>query len=311
MISNETLLAKWNKLAIHNNSFVRIDAEHPLEWHIGYENINQKSLLLITEFQPETTTSSKSIIVTQGQRADSKWALSFRLIRGEQEDVFIRLCCDMVESSRNQNNDINGLEFVIQRYSQWAKLMEVQPSGFLNDAQQKGLLGEIHYLQQAISNGIPLLEAVNGWIGPDGADQDFIFSDGWHEVKALGIGRKTVNISSLEQLDAQLPGELILYFIDKTAQNSPNAFTLNSKISQVRGSLSASYSALELFNDKLLRCGYIELPEYAKQYYRLSGVKMFRVDENFPRLIKDNVPTGVVASVYQLSIQALEDWKIN
>jgi hypothetical protein len=310
MLSDMKLLEKWDGITSYNNGYVRIDSEHPLDWHIGFENINQKSLLLITPFEPERIPSSKSILVAVRQRADSKWTLSFRLVRSEQEDVFIRLCCDLIESSRSQTNTIQGLEFVLDRYYQWSKLMEVQRSGLLSEPERRGLIGELLFLQQQISKGMPLLDVVNSWIGPEGADQDFVYSTGWYEVKVLGIGAKSVSISSLEQLDAVSPGNLIIFFIDKTAPNQVNGFTLHRKVAQVRACLKASSSALNLFNEKLLRYGYIDLPEYEQQWYRLSRSNRYNVDEHFPRLIRINTPSQVVGVSYQLSIQALENWKV-
>ncbi|MEK3726194.1 PD-(D/E)XK motif protein [Paenibacillus sp. FSL H8-0034] len=306
------MLDKWNGIAHHSSGYVRIDANHPLEWSIGYESINQKSLLLITEHKPIDLHSSKSIHVSCAQRAvDSKWAITFRLIRSEQEDVYIRLCCDIIEFSRTQNDIAEGLEFVLNRYIQWTKLMELQKSGLLSEAERKGLVGEITYLQQMITSGIDPLNAVTSWIGPEGADQDFVDEHGWHEVKAPGIGAKTVSISSLEQLDAFPPGELVLYFIDKTAPNEANAFTLLSKVISLRETVRHSAVALELVNKKLLQYGYIDVSDYAKQWYRLSGIRRYRIDERFPKLVKGNVPSQIAAASYQISIQAIEDWKIS
>lgn len=312
LLSSEILLDKWNGIAHHSSGYVRIDANHPLEWSIGYESINQKSLLLITEHKPIDLHSSKSIHVSCAQRAvDSKWAITFRLIRSEQEDVYIRLCCDIIEFSRTQNDIAEGLEFVLNRYIQWTKLMELQKSGLLSEAERKGLVGEITYLQQMITSGIDPLNAVTSWIGPEGADQDFVDEHGWHEVKAPGIGAKTVSISSLEQLDAFPPGELVLYFIDKTAPNEANAFTLLSKVISLRETVRHSAVALELVNKKLLQYGYIDVSDYAKQWYRLSGIRRYRIDERFPKLVKGNVPSQIAAASYQISIQAIEDWKIS
>lgn len=308
MLSSGKLIEKWDAIGHHPSGYVRIDSEHPLEWSVGYEGINQKSLLLITSFEPRDVPPSKSIVVAHAQRADSKWAITFRLVRMEQEEVYTRLCFDLIESSRNETDTENGLEFVLNRYSQWSKLLEMQKSGLLTEAERKGLIGEITYLEHIISMGVPTLNAVTSWMGPEGADQDFVDEHGWHEVKALGIGANTVSISSLEQLDALPPGELVLYFIDKTAPNEANAFTLHGKVNNLRGSLSAV--ALDLVNDKLLKYGYIDNPDYSKQWYRLGGSKRYRIDEEFPKLVKDNVPSQIAAASYLISIQAIEDWKI-
>ncbi len=311
MLSDEGLINKWNQLIKHSKGYVRIDADHPLEWHIGYEEINQRTLLLVTANEPTAVESSKSILVSFAKRVDGKWALIFKLIREEHEEVYIRLCYDLIESSRGQIDTQQGVEYVLNRYAHWFKLLELQRSGLLSESERRGLLGEIFFLQQLILKGNSPLSAVNSWIGPEGADQDFVDETGWHEIKATGIGSKTVSISSLEQLDAVLPGELVMFLIDKTAPNAASAFTLSSKVTELREMVQSNTQALNLVNQKLLQYGYMDMPDYEKQWYRLGGTFRYRVDEQFPRLIKSNIRSQIAAVSYQLSIQAIEDWKID
>ncbi|MGO4734284.1 PD-(D/E)XK motif protein [Paenibacillus sp. 2KB_22] len=311
MLTNEQLLDKWNSIVQYTKSYVRIDGSHTLDWHIGYEDINQKSLLIICSYEPEVLPSSKSIISSVGRRGDGKWTMTFRLVRQENEEVFIRLCCDLIESSRNQCDSVLGIEFVAKRYMQWSKLMEQQSKGLLSDSERKGLLGELIHLQKCILNGIPMHEAVESWMGPEGADQDFVFSTTWHEVKATGIGSKTISISSLEQLKVLSPGELIIYFIDKTAPNSSNSFTLLSKADDIRGILKGNPVTFDLFNDKLLKNGFIDSLEYKEFWYRLGGNQSYRVDGSFPKLINSNVPHQIVSASYNISIPAIENWRIH
>ncbi|WP_246537329.1 PD-(D/E)XK motif protein [Paenibacillus cookii] len=309
MLTNDILLEKWNSIAQYNKSYARIDGTHPLDWHIGYEDINQKSLLIVCSYEPEFLQSSKSILSSVGCRSDGKWTMTFRLVRQENEEVFIRLCCDLIESSRYQSDSIQGIRFIANRYLQWSKLMEQQSSGLLGEAERKGLLGELIHLQNCILNGVPMHEAVESWMGPEGADQDFIFSDTWHEVKATGIGSTFVSISSLEQLKAPCSGELIIYFIDKTAPNSSNSYTLLSKAEEIRGVLKSNQATLDLFNDKLLRKGFIDSLEYKEYWYRLGGNQGYRVDDSFPKLINSNVPPQIVSANYSISIQAIQNWR--
>jgi hypothetical protein len=311
MLSSDNLREKWNAFGHNSSGYVRIDSEHPLEWSIGLEGINQKSLLLISSTEPIVVPSSKSIIVAHAQRADNRWALTFRLVRMEQEEVYTRLCFDLIESSRSKHDNAEGLEFVLNRYSQWSKLLELQKSGLLSEAERKGLIGEITYLEQLISLGVSPLKAVASWIGPEGADQDFVDEFGWYEVKTAGIGAKTVSISSLEQLDAPPPGELTLYFIDKTAPNGANAFTLFNKVNSLRESVRSNAEALDLLNNKLLKYGYIDLPDYEKQWYRQGGSRRYTIDEHFPKLVKGNVPSQIAGASYQISINSIENWKIS
>lgn len=310
MLSNEMLLEKWDKLSHHNSGYVRIDGTHPLDWHIGYEDISQKSLLLLCDDEPESVPSSKSILSSFGQRGDGKWAIAFRLVRNENEEVFIRLCCDLIESSRTQANSRHGIQYAIKRYKQWSKLMEQQKNGLLSESDRKGLLGEIIHLQQCMAQGTSQQEAVTCWMGPEGADQDFIFSTIWHEVKATGIGSKTVSISSLEQLNVAFPGLLVLYFVDKTAPNENASFTLLSKMAEIRDALKNNQTALNLFNEKLLRRGFIDVKEYEDYWYRLSGTQRYKVDNTFPKLINSNVPSQIASAGYEISLNAIESWRV-
>jgi hypothetical protein len=60
-----------------------------------------------------------------------------------------------------------------------------------------------------------------------------------------------------------------------------------------------------------LKYGYIDLDEYGKQWFKLSGNKKYWVDYSFPKLTRDNVPVGVGSASYELSLQAINSWHIN
>jgi hypothetical protein len=309
MLTSEDLLLRWNGPFRQVGAYTRVDPVHPLELYIGYEAISQKSMLLISDAEPSLVPSSKSILVSVGQRNDGKWALIFRLIRNEQQEVFSQLCCDLIESSRLQRNEANGVEFVLSRYRRWNKLMEHQGSGLLSESARKGLLGELLFLQRVLAGGMPALDAVSGWIGLGGADRDFVFSAGWHEIKAVGTGAKTVAISSLQQLDASPPGELVIFFVDHTAPGESDSFSLNDKVNEVQSTLQAVPSARDLFDAKLLDFGYMPLREYEVQHYRLGGMCRYNIDDRFPCLTTANVPSQIAAATYELSLGALEDWR--
>ncbi|MEX2103830.1 MAG: PD-(D/E)XK motif protein, partial [Bacilli bacterium] len=60
----------------------------------------------------------------------------------------------------------------------------------------------------------------------------------------------------------------------------------------------------------ILQYGNIDMPAYEKQWYRLGGAVSYKVDEHFPRLIKGNVPVQISEVGYEISLQAIEDWRI-
>jgi len=305
----EILQRQWNSIDYKDGGFLQIDTLHPLEWHIGYQSISQKTLLLVCTTDIGTVESSKSMAVTRRKReTDNRWTLSFELLRNEQEGVFATLCSDIIEYSRSASNEKEALALVISRYKQWSRLLESQRSGLMDENSRKGLLGELLFLQERIEVSDSALIAIQGWVGADGADQDFIYKDGWHEVKSIGVSAKSVTISSLEQLDCAGEGELVIMRIDKAAPDKAGALSLNDAVRQISNNIADASDALDLFRSKLSAYGYIDLQEYSEQKYYCSGSERYSVNDTFPRLIRRNVPSQVETLRYELSLSSLADW---
>ena len=309
-ITPEILERQWNSIKYTNGGFLQIDTEHPLEWHIGYQSINQRTLLLVSDTEISSIESSKSMIVSRRRReSDNRWTLSFELLRHEQQSVFAILCCDVIEHSRPAANEKEALKLVIKRYKQWSKLLETQRSGLMDEHSRKGLVGELLFLEQRINSSGSALSAVQGWSGADKADQDFMYPDGWFEVKSIGVSTISVTISSLEQLACTDAGELVIKRIDKVAPDRAGSFSLNDIVRQISALLINNAEALDLFHTKLGEYGYIDLQEYSEQKYYCSGTQRYHVDGTFPRLTAANVPVQVISAHYELALPSLANWQ--
>ena len=308
-ITPEILEKQWNSISYTDGGFLQIDTQHPLEWYIGYQSISQRTLLLVSDVAIEAIESSKSLIVSRRRReTDDRWTLSFELLRNEQQSVFAILCSDVIEHSRSAACEVDALELVINRYKQWSKLLESQRSGLMDEHRRKGLLGELLFLEKRIAISDNSLSAIRGWVGADGADQDFMYPDGWFEVKSIGVSTTSVTISSLEQLDCLDAGELVIQRIDKVAPDKAGAFSLNDVVCRISASLVGDAEAIDLFRAKLSAYGYIDLQEYSEQKYYHTGTAKYRVDESFPKLTAKNIPTQIVSAHYELNIPSLTSW---
>lgn len=308
-ITTEILEQQWNSIKYTSGGFLQIDTQHPLEWHIGYQSISQRTLLLVSDTEIGAIESSKSMLVSRRRReSDNRWTLSFELLRNEQQGVFAILCCDIIEHSRPATNETEALKLVINRYKQWSRLLESQRSGLMDENSRKGLVGELLFLQERIQKGDSGLISIQGWVGADGADQDFIYEDGWYEVKSVGASATSVTISSLEQLDCPGEGELVIMRIDKAAPDKARALSLNDAVKQISCSLSDASDALWLFRSKLSAYGYIDLQEYSEQKYFCSSSQRFSVNDTFPRLKRRNVPSQIETLHYELSLSSLAGW---
>lgn len=307
-ITPELLQRQWDSISYKEGGFLQIDTKHPLEWYIGYQSISQPTLLLVCDIEVQAIESSKSMAVSRRRReSDNRWTLTFELLRNEQQGVFSILCCDMIEHSSHASSEQVALKLVISRYQQWNRLLETQKSGLLDDHTRKGLLGELLFLEQRLTVFDSSLSTVQGWSGADSADQDFMYPDGWFEVKSVGASATSVTISSLEQLDCKDIGELVIMRIDKVAPARVGAFSLNDVVRRIIDSLEGD--ALSLFRSKLMAYGYLDLQEYSEPKYRCSTMQRYMVDDSFPRLTAKLVPSQVVSLHYELDLPALVAWQ--
>ncbi len=309
-ITSEHLHGKWNSINYYDGGYIQIEAEHVLEWHVGYKEIDQKTLVIVTDKEPELLPSSKSIIVAKGRRVDGRWALSFTLMRIEQDSVFELLCADLITYSHAAENELSALHLVVKRFKQWNKLLEHQRKNLMDESSRKGLLGELIYLCDVIDSGYPLAAAIQGWVGPDGADQDFVYASGWYEIKSVGISASSVKISSLEQLANSDPGELVIMRIDKCAPERSGAVSLGEQVDLILARVHKDPDALLLLESKLMRCGFIDLPEYREQKYVCSGKMRFRIDADFPKLSAANVAPQITETQYSISLAGIENWRM-
>jgi hypothetical protein len=150
--------------------------------------------------------------------------------------------------------------------------------------------------------------AISFWKGPIGAPQDFAVHDTAVEVKCQsGISKPYIQISSLEQMDAQLPNSyLIVHTLVTAESDNTDGFTLNALIERIRTALNvASDATRELFESLLFQAGYIQLDAYSDTHFRCVATRVFKVADGFPRLTPATVPEGISKISYQISLESL------
>ncbi len=297
MMTFNELKEKWEAMPIYANAFLLIDRSHHIDINIGYEELNQKTLLIQNSGVLPELPSSKSIEASNYQFVDGTWVLSFRLVQSDNEEVFLRFCWDIIESSRDVCENI--IDFIVERYLKWQRLMEYKRTNIVPIARQKGLMGEIMYLTECTKT-MGAQKALESWCGPQGADQDFIYDGTWTEIKATTMASTTILISSLEQLDIDIDGSLMLYRLDKTTESDIHGFTLTDMVENTRALYSSNLKCKELFELRLFQYGYKDLPEYDKQKYRSCGSEEYLVNGTFPKLTKGNTAYQITSASYTI-----------
>ncbi|MEG2013055.1 MAG: PD-(D/E)XK motif protein [Anaerovoracaceae bacterium] len=305
----DDLQNKWNSVPTSDTAYQRIDDEHILDVFIGKDSGNSKELLIVSDIEPAKIRSSKSIEIIKGVRQDGRYAIQMRLRNKDQEEVFTHLCWDLIEYSRASKSKTIALEIVIARFLKWQKLMEGGDE-LLPEEVIKGIIGELLYAKNILHKRYDWDIIFSAWLGPDGADKDFVFDDTWAEVKAIKTGKSSVTISSMEQLSSKNVGSLAIATVDATSSVDTNGFSFAGLIGELKELLKASPSALFDYEGKLFELGYVDRKEYYEKYYVFYGFRFYRVDADFPKLDREIIPSEIIKVKYDIALSEIKNFEI-
>lgn len=302
----DELKEKWDNMPAIGNGFLKLGIEHPLDLQIGYSQSFYKSFVVMDTGIIKNIPSSFAVKVTNIQLENLSWILEFQLVHPSFEEEFLRLCWDMIEYSSKEENALNSL---IHRYMTWQKLLQYENKSVMSFQRQKGLLGELIYLSKKIDD-IGIDVAVDSWAGPDGSDQDFLFQSGWAEIKSVSLASETVRISSLQQLQQEKEGNLVVYILESTTAGE-DRISLIDVVSEIKTKLENHARYLDRFDVKLYKYGYRKNHEneYRENYFRFIEKREYVVNDSFPKLVGNNVSSEIVSCKYELSLAAIEKYR--
>ena len=306
MKSIAELFAKWNTISPYSGGYLLISDVHPLAFHIGYEGEGQKAFVVLNTGEIEKIVSSKAVSVVNIKLQNGSFALKFLLKYPSLDEIFIKLCWDLMEASAN---DANPVQKIIGQYGKWQTLLQKASADILSYNAQKGLIGELIFLKEMIpKEGID--QTLAAWTGPEGSDQDFNFESFWVEIKTTAIASTGLKISSLEQLDRNDQGFIVTYFMDPTPSHGSKSISLNEAVDSV-SSLLITDEQRNSFECKLARAGYQhkDAHKYYEQRYRLCRNEIYKITEDFPRLTKDNICSEIISVNYEIDLPSLERFK--
>lgn len=303
------LTDKWNEFRNQFGYVQRVDPNHPMDFFVGISDKGYDELVLFTVSEPALIKSSKALEITKKQRPkDNKWATQICLVDRKNIDIFAKLCVDLVESSQKVRSEKEGLECVSRRFLAWQRLFESLHLGLAKNV-LKGLFGELAFAVESLSGHYSWDDIIASWLGPDGADRDYVFSDKWFEIKSVSTGKDKVSISSLNQLETDDWGYLVKYDVDDASSLDPNAMSVAKMICSVRTILAQFPSAAQAFEQKLVSIGYIDRQEYEEIYFTHKDPMFYLVDDSFPRIVTSSVPSEIVSVKYDLSLVGIEPWR--
>lgn len=278
----------------------------------------EKSEALLVSFSHSPVPASEKLPDGQGFGVslldpDSEGFAWLALTRSENgcTELFAAMVADIVHAMNAEadSDEKRFLRIFLGRIRAWQDFMR-KGEKTLSAESEIGLVGELTVLRKIIDAGVPPIFALESWVGPQDAVQDFEIGTGAIEVKttisAVGFLAK---IGSLEQLDDSARQPLFLAGV--RLHQGETGQDLTEVVADIRDIAAGEAEATRLLNERLIASGYLDA--HADRYIRRFTVietRVVEVTNRFPRLTPGNVPLGVIEATYQIDLDKVEGQNI-
>ena len=227
------------------------------------------------------------------------------LLDNDLKDIFSLFIQNILEDIIKSITENEALTITLNVISKWKKLFDKINFSGLTIEQQKGLVGELLFINYLLKNNKTAASILNAWTGPDFEDKDFVFGSVGVEIKLTASKHPKITITSERQLDTENLGKLFL-ILYTTEEVKESGFSLNSLVEQTRQNISINEECI-FFNERLLLLGYREddIEHYNKMYF-LKKTFSFKVSNDFPKIVKSQLPLGIYNTSYSIELSAVE-----
>lgn len=248
-------------------------------------------------------------IYTLQSETENKIELYIYLIDNDLKDIFSLFIENILEEIEKSVTENEAIKTTLNVVSKWKKLFDKINFNGLSLEQQKGLIGELLFLNTLLDVEKTIANALNSWTGAeqDFQAKDFTLGSVGVEVKFTSSKQPRIKVSNERQLDAENLSDLFLILYSTEAVKD-NGVSLNSIVEQTRQKISTEEER-SLFNAKLQLNGYFDDDnEHYGRMYSLKRMFVFNVTSDFPKLVKNHLPLGIYDTSYSIEISAVENF---
>ncbi len=300
------LLQKFQK-GEDSNTYQRIDSYYKVNIFLGYNEDGQMSMV-ITEFGKIVNIKSTKIIqVSLKCRVDGKLALSFDLIDNAYKSLFLVFCKDIITTCEKVGNEM-AISYAVTRWKYWQEMFGRRKHNLLNKVEIKGLIGELIELKNHFMKENDERKAIECWMGPLFGHKDFEIGNTWYEVKSVNENAIQININSLEQLEAEYEGHLVVVRLEDSNSTTSNSINLNGIVADIIEQIQ-EIDVIKIFQKKLDSIGYNYNTEYDKYNFIYKGTQKYKVNDEFPRIRRSELSLSVGNVQYSLLLDGLERFR--
>lgn len=288
-------------------TYQRVNGEYKVNIFLGYNEDGQMSMVITEPGKETLVKSSKLINVTLKRREDQKLALSFDLLDANYKSMFLVFCKDMIVSCEKGGSQL-AISNALMRWKYWKEMFGKKKSNILDKLEIKGLIGELLELRDFFMEKYGESTAIAGWMGPLLGHKDFEIGNTWHEIKTVSENAIQVNISSLEQLESDVDGHLIIVRLEEASAVSNLSINLNKVVLSLIDRIEDPES-MDLFRTRLDNMGYVMDSEYDNYNFVYKGRQSYFVTETFPRLERKHVHPSIGNAKYTIMLDGISEFK--
>ena len=264
---------------------------------IFVEGIQGRSQLQLGEILPSIFLHVDQLRLSRGIFTLTEVALVDKFLT-----VFVAIANDA-----NQISDADVCDHIKREILEWSAFLSPRRTG-ISDEKLRGLWGELFVLQNFICRRFSPRESLMAYVGIHDAPQDLSGSDFSIEVKTtISRAPSTVSISSLEQLDALCPHQLLVLL---TLIGSDDGESIAELVAEITDILSADVRVAMQFQ-RLVHAALDEATEaQLNEKFLTSTLTAWEVTDDFPALRRSEVNGAVARADYSLALQQLSAFLI-
>jgi len=301
----------WDDIVVPGADFNVRQVSHETAVPCFWGRDTAGACLFIVELEGDHTDPfRKNVVTVHGIDVDlrggdpGRQRLVLTLGKQVDRDLFEGLCRTLASTLEHATDSASSLAVALAHIRRWKAFLSGR-SQHLSAEEVRGLFAELTFLLELIERQPTSADAVEAWLGPERSHQDFIFGNTAVEIKSLsGTERSSVRISSEDQLESLNDALFLRIYRLSSLPDAANAQSLNEIVAAVQARLSEA-EAVEAFDRKLVAHGYAPLPDYDAPRFVVSDTHSYGVGDEFPRLIRSQLPTGINRVTYDIRMETI------
>lgn len=308
MISIKELFNEMPLGILDNQRKINVDTK--VNVYFGFNKNGGKRISFLSSCRPYTIESTKLIDVLQLSESENVYWTCFDLVDSNAESVYYSLIEDLIKSILPCQDELSCMKEIKNRFLIWKKMLGRAVVNGMTEEKVRGLFGELYFLYNYMKPKYTLDSSVKAWGGPDGDSKDFTIDNQWYEVKAVGTSTNEVKITSLIQLDSDVPGDLSIVRIEAMSDAFSNGMSSLEELVTLILREIEDQSVKDLFVSKLDKLKYTPLDNAVRMRFKAHDINLYLVDDNFPRITAKDIKYPEIDKIsYSIYIKAIERFK--